>query len=229
MQANSKPIHSGQSGIHPDLPLVVHRHLQHPFRKPYLVYNQEALELALSQWAKFDASTPLVLDSGCGVGWSTIHLARQYPQHFVLGVDCSSDRLGREKWGAGEIPPNCAWVRADVVDFWRLLLAAGKHPEFHYVLYPNPWPKTTHLQRRWHGHPVFPSLLALGGYLECRSNWQIYIEELAAALALAGQGAVTCQPYSTTSPITPFEKKYQESGHALWRCQVQLKPKPVTA
>lgn len=36
-------------------------------------------------------------------------------------------------------------------------------------------PKIGHLSRRWHGHPVFPAMLELGGVLECRSNWKIYV------------------------------------------------------
>ena len=50
-------------------------------------------------------------------------------------------------------------------------------------LYPNPWPKKKHLGRRWHGAPVFPALVKLGGELEMRSNWQTYLDEFALALA----------------------------------------------
>lgn len=222
MQGNSPEIVSAQTAPHKDLAEVVQRHLDHPFRKPFVAYNLAALEEALKAWANWNPAAPLVLDSCCGVGWSTIHLARQHPDHFVLGVDCSEDRLSRQKREPGEIPDNCAWVRADLVDFWRLLLEAGLHPAYHYLFYPNPWPKIGHLQRRWHGHPVFPAMIALGGLLECRSNWRVYIEEMAQAIEIMGKGPVSCEPYVTDTPMTPFERKYLESGHSLWRLQVNL-------
>jgi tRNA G46 methylase TrmB len=126
-------------------------------------------------------------------------------------------------------------MRADLVDFWRLMLAAGIHPARHYMLYPNPWPKKQHLGRRWHGHPVFPTIVALGGHFECRSNWRIYIDECAAALTQLTGIAARTEPYldrtraatiACADPgatvITPFERKYLASGHALWRCRVHI-------
>ena len=113
-------------------------------------------------------------------------------------------------------------VRADLVDFWRLLAQYKIRLARHYNLYPNPWPKIGHLARRWQGHAVFPIWLTLGGQLECRSNWCIYIEEMAQALTLLTAQQVNCEPWHTINPMTPFEKKYQESGHELWRCRVSL-------
>jgi tRNA (guanine-N7-)-methyltransferase len=120
------------------------------------------------------------------------------------------------------MPANATLIRADLVDFWRLLAGNGIRLARHYNLYPNPWPKIGHLARRWQGHAVLPVWLALGGEVECRSNWQIYIEEMAFALSLLSGTQVACEPWQTDNPMTPFEKKYQESGHELWRCRVSL-------
>lgn len=216
---NSRTVFSGQTGPHRDLETLVCRHAGHRYLKPIADYNRTAFEQALAAW---DASAPLILDSGCGVGWSTVNLAREFPDHFVLGIDRSADRLGRGKHEVGELPANACLVRADLVDFWRLMADAGVRPARHYLLYPNPWPKIGHLARRWHGHPVFPTLLRLGGVLECRSNWRIYIEEMALALAMLGGPAAAVEAWQPAVPITPFERKYLASGHALWRCTVQL-------
>jgi tRNA (guanine-N7-)-methyltransferase len=164
----------------------------------------------------------LIMDAGCGVGLSTMHLASQFRDHFVIGVDQSLDRLARNTQWGGSVPTNCITVRANLVDYWRLMQASAIRPARHYLLYPNPWPKIGQLQRRWHGHAVFPTVVALGGYLECRSNWRIYIEECAAALTQLSGLAVPVQTYDGLAPITPFERKYRDSGHALWRCAVQL-------
>ncbi len=120
------------------------------------------------------------------------------------------------------MPANALLVRADLVDFWRLLAEHDIRLARHYNLYPNPWPKIGHLARRWHGHAVFPVWRELGGELECRSNWRIYIEEMAQALTLLSGRPVIAEPYATDDPMTPFEKKYLASGHQLWRCRVSL-------
>ena len=204
------------------------RHALSPFRKPVTTYTQAAFDHSIGIW-RSAGSPPRILDTGCGVGLSTLHLATQYPDHFVIGIDQSQDRLARntdrQSWNGPE-PENLCFVRADLVDYWRLLLAAGIYPARHYLLYPNPWPKIGHLARRWHGHAVFPTIVALGGVIECRSNWRIYVEEFAAALnqlcAPQHHALALCEAYLPDRPMTPFERKYLASGHQLWRCTAEL-------
>jgi tRNA G46 methylase TrmB len=121
-----------------------------------------------------------------------------------------------------QTPANLDLVRADLVDYWRLMREANIAVARHYLLYPNPWPKIGHLARRWHGHPVFPAMLELGGELECRSNWLIYMDEFCFAVSRLTQQHAVCQPYFPECAMTPFERKYLNSGHALYRTQVSL-------
>ncbi len=221
MRANSTPVSSSQVRVHDGLAALVAKHAATEFKKPLTAYNRAAFDTSIATW-QADGSKPLILDAGCGVGLSTLHLAAQFPDHYVIGVDQSADRLARNTQWQGVEPTNCTWVRADLIDYWRLMQMHAIRPARHYLLYPNPWPKIGQLQRRWHGHPVFPIVVALGGYLECRSNWQVYIEECAAALTQLSSKAVTPEPYHSPDAITPFEHKYQASGHALWRCTVNL-------
>ena len=90
---------------------------------------------------------------------------------------------------------NVKLVRADLVDFWTLVYRDATSWTIHsnYLLYPNPYPKSQHLKRRWHGHPVFPILLGLGGKLILRSNWNIYCEEFLDAVKTAA--------YNSQSPM----------------------------
>lgn len=218
--ANSRIPTSAQQTVHEALALKVRRHLEEPFRKPFAPYNIEAFERSLVGW---DRTSPLILDAGCGVGHSTIELARTHPDHWVIGVDQSEDRLNRRKpYPLALMPTNLVFVRADLVDYWRLLAQAQLKLARHYVLYPNPWPKIGHVGRRWHAHPVFPFMVQLGGVLECRTNWQVYADEFAAALGVVVGRRIVAEPYRAESPLTPFERKYRDSGQMLYRVALNL-------
>jgi tRNA (guanine-N7-)-methyltransferase len=223
MHANSRVPTSAQTGIHTHLATLLDRHLGAPFRKPYADYNRAAFTASLERRERVAPGAPLILDSCCGVGESSIALARAFPDHYVIGVDQSESRLIRGKPEGAGLPPNLDLVRADLVDYWRLLHDAGIRLDRHYLLYPNPWPKIGHLSRRWHGHPVFPVMLELGGVLECRSNWRIYVEEHCFAVQRITGLAVSCESYAPTEALTPFERKYLGSGHALFRSIVSPK------
>ncbi len=223
--ANSRVPTSAQTGIHEQLATLLDRHAAAPFRKPYADYNRAAFAASFERRDKIAPNAPLILDSCCGVGESSIALARAFPDHYVIGVDQSESRLSRKSAGkadSDELPPNLDLVRADLVDYWRLMLDARIRLARHYLLYPNPWPKIGHVSRRWHGHPVFPAMLELGGVLECRSNWQIYVHEFCFSVARLTGKDIVCEPYAPEIVLTPFERKYLNSGHALYRAQVLL-------
>lgn len=229
---NSRFVFSNQNGIHPNLEKVLKRHLEKPFQKKPLDFNRHAFDSALKAWKNFDENAPLILDSVCGTGESTVFWAKENPQCFVLGVEKSQNRLNRHNAFKENLPQNCAFVRADVVDFWRLLadFLGARHRRLHrhYLLYPNPYPKAQHLQRRFQGNAVFPFLMRLGGRFECRTNWQTYAIEMAFSLEFLmnaenlsdfenGKHKICAEPFTPESPISAFERKYLESGHTLWR------------
>jgi tRNA (guanine-N7-)-methyltransferase len=218
--ANSHIPASAQQGVHQHLAERVRTHLAHPFRQPIADVSRAARDHALAGW---DGRTPLILDAGCGVGHSTIELARAFPEHWVIGVDQSEDRLQRRKpYPEALWPTNMVFARANLVDFWRLLADDGVRLAQHYILYPNPWPKIGHLGRRWPAHPVFPFIPRLGGVLECRSNWPVYIAEFALALELALDRRVVWEAFEAARTLTPFERKYRDSGQSLYRLRVDL-------
>ncbi|NNK32911.1 MAG: SAM-dependent methyltransferase [Xanthomonadales bacterium] len=217
----SRPVHSSQRTAHPRLASTLERRGARAWRQPLHEPSVRAFE-ALAEGIDPDRDR-LVLDSGCGSGESTRAIARAYPECRVIGVDKSAARLSR--LGQGEFPRyagNAIWLRAELATFWRLALKAGWRLERHYLLYPNPWPKPGQVQRRWHAHPVFPDLLALGGRLELRCNWRIYAEEF--ALAVERLAGIDARLRDDTDPgiTTPFERKYRSSGHALYSVVASL-------
>ena len=215
MFGNSRAVTSNQEGVHPALAATGRLHLTHPWRAPVADHDRAAFARAVD-WVG-TADDRLILDSGCGTGRSSVALARTCPDALVLGLDQSQHRLQRAARRFDPLPDNLLLLQTDCTGFWRLAAQAGWRLWRHYLLYPNPWPKSAHLKRRWHGHPVFPALLDLGGTLEMRSNWPLYLEEARAALALGGLSAEITPLSHDNEALTDFEEKYAASGQRLWR------------
>ena len=211
---HSRKVRSSQAGIHPRLDDLLDRYRTAPWANPLHPPTVEAFNALVSVLGK--GHGPLILDSGCGTAESTQLLAEQYPDHVVIGVDKSTERLSRS--GEGRFPRvqgNAIWVRAELASFWRLALREGWRLDYHFLLYPNPWPKPGQLQRRWHAHPVFADMLRLGGRVELRTNWRIYAEEFAFAVNRVCGTDLAPGALPGAEPLTPFERKYRASGHEL--------------
>ncbi len=209
---HSRSVLSNQLGPHHNLLKIVSKHRDSVFAKPYAAHSQAAFRQA-HQWLQERGDRALIFDSCCGVGQSSRQLARAHPECSVIGVDKSEHRIQRE---VGEVPDNLLLLRADLNDFYRLAAEAQWRLHKHFILYPNPWPKSAHLGRRWHGAPVFPSMVDLGGVIELRTNWSLYAQEFKLALSCYNVDA-ELTPLTTEEPMTPFEAKYQRSGQSLWR------------
>lgn len=208
---------SAQQSVHARLQEVLDRHLRVPWRRPLAAHSLAAYA-RLREWLAREPGRPLWLDSGCGSGASSRALA-QAGDARVLGADQSCARLRRGGLGEGDLLDggSFALVRMPLEDLWRLLVADGVRPARHLLLYPNPWPKAAQLRLRWHAHPAFPALLALGGEIELRSNWEIYVREFAQALEYVGWRARIDELPTAAPATTPFERKYRDSGHRRWR------------
>jgi len=210
----------GQAGVHPRLDATVRKHLAAPWSQPLHRPSVDAWR-ELEERDVFSPGRPLILDSGCGTGESTRRLAGMYPDHLVVGVDRSQKRLGRGGATTDILQrENYILLRSELATFWRLLHRSGHSPERHFLFHPNPWPKSAHLMRRWHGHPVFPVLLALGGEIELRCNWEVYAREFARAAGLATGAIVAVSQVTPEMPVSPFERKYLERGQTLYAVRI---------
>ena len=216
----SSIVRSTQTGLHPRLAALVRKHMAAEWRQPLHAPTVNAFTALVA--AGVDPEKKIILDSGCGTGESTRQIARYHPDCLVIGVDKSKARLktlpGSHFSHNGILyrEGNTIWLRAELASFWRLALRAGWRLHRHYLLYPNPWPKPGQVLRRWHAHPVFPTLLQLGGRLELRCNWEIYAREFAAAVEMAGCRDVQLTEGVDSCITTPFESKYRNSGQTLY-------------
>lgn len=179
-------------------------------------------------------------NSGCGTGKSTVTLGQLYPDHTIVGVDRSLARLtkngiyrAQDDATIGDTCTNVVFVRADLVDFWRLWTQSSLLPKpvQHYLLYPNPYPKKRRFQNRWYAHPTLPLILRdLGSdKIVVRSNWKAYLEDFASATSIANQlqldkggssNIYACPPPVIMDPAQPafsnFEQKYFNCGEECY-------------
>jgi tRNA (guanine-N7-)-methyltransferase len=218
MRANSSPVESSQVGMHPALTETLLKRQRCADQTPIAEHSRVAFD-AVREW--FYAHPKRILDLGCGTAESSFAIASSNPDAIVLGVDRSEVRLLKHHGalnpvGADLTPTHLQIIRADQYDVLRMLAEDQSTVAKTYLLYPNPSPKPEHLLRRWHAHPAWPLLLKLSQQIEMRTNWQTYAEEFAFALRFFGRDADITQ-LESINPITAFERKYQQSGHSLWR------------
>lgn len=270
---NAREVLSNQDGPFKDLEKLVRRYAATEYKRPIADHTRNAFadaeQFIEDFYTKGHAQSegtsrlplPVILDSGCGTGESTQHLARRFPDYPVIGIDKSAlrlDKAGRafdtaQSRGteaqtniARQIAPkNIFYVRAELIDFWRLALDKVTSGQwvipYHALYYPNPWPKQSEAGRRFHLHPIFPTLLQLAQETELRTNWEIYAREFAQAAGVVkeipghtstslstGAGddnvvvkSVSCKAFSPKQPITAFERKYNNARQQLWRVLVR--------
>lgn len=243
-----RPVTSNQDDIYKDLETVVRKYATTDFLRPVADHTQKAFaetEFFIEEFYaihggknKAAKTQTVILDSGCGTGESTLHLARRFPQFPVIGIDKSALRLNRagkrQSSGQDEVPPNVFWVRAELLDFWKLALNMVKTGRwqipYHALFYPNPWPKQSEATRRFHLHPIFPTLMQLSTSIELRTNWEIYAREFAKASETLAKilpeafpfAQIKCSEFSPQEAQTAFERKYKEARQQLWRVLVNV-------
>lgn len=252
IHSHAKEVWSNQEGPFKDLEKLVRKYACTPYLRPIADHTRRAFADAEQFIADFyskhqyassqSAPLPVILDSGCGTGESTLHLAHQFPGYPIIGIDKSAVRLDKaaRAFDTGEshvadtlteapqqiTPKNIFYVRAELIDFWRLALNKVTSRQwvipYHSLYYPNPWPKQSEAGRRFHLHPIFPTLLQLAQETELRTNWEIYAQEFAqAARLLLPDANIATQQLPADNPITAFERKYKNAGQTLWRVTVK--------
>lgn len=210
---------TGQPHPRPDLVRKrLARHRRGHWRHPVAPDRAALIESLLSR----AEGRPILCDTGCGTGHSSVALARANPEAWVLGLDKSEHRLAKAR--LLDRPGNVAFARVELADFWAVASRLGQRFATTTMLYPNPWPKVGQLNRRLYGEPSFAPLVALSDALELRTNWEIFAVEFSEALhELTGEwGELSTLAVAPGHGLTAFERKYAASGHVLYRVRAVL-------
>lgn len=162
------------------------------------------------------------VEIGCGVGFHPIRYALENPDRQLIAFERTKEKyakfLGRL---AGHPPlPNLVPVHGDAVAW----IAHGLGPasvDRYFILYPNPYPKESQRNRRFHEMPFFSHLvktLKVKGSLTLSTNVPALAVEARERIT-QGWGLSleeeTVVP-ATERPRTHFEKKYLARGDTCW-------------
>lgn len=258
MQSGARSVTTNQDGLYKNLESIVRKYANTNYLRPIANHTQDAFNEAQVFIDKFYGSAGIsklpkavILDSGCGTGESTLHLAQKFKDIPVIGIDKSAmriDKANQESSPSMQISKpenirNAFWVRAELQDFWRLALEKVKSKDWtipqHTIYYPNPWPKQSEATRRFHLHPIFPTILALSHATELRTNWEIYAREFTESTRIAieelcekdnpfgefftdcSSASIDCEPFYPDKAETAFERKYKNARQQLWRVIVK--------
>eukprot|EP00934_Nitzschia_sp_Nitz4_P001000 Nitzschia sp. Nitz4//scaffold322_size40381//17216//18090//NITZ4_007561-RA/size40381-exonerate_est2genome-gene-0.58-mRNA-1//1//CDS//3329547830//1000//frame0 len=231
-----------EGGVDPDdLDRVVTKHCetlrQYLAEKPIAAHTRATFDSLYQTMTGLDR--PVILDSGCGTGRSSLFLGEKYPDHVVVGIDRSKVRLNKndvykqpiEGTNVG-MNNNVFLVRAELTDFWRLWMDSPLGTvDKHFLLYPNPYPKRKRWMNRWYGHASFPMLFEIGfNEMVLRANWQAYLEDFGQATKIYEKySSEDCQYRmsgiqqidASEEPWSNFEAKYHAVGEPVFELKIE--------
>ena len=172
---------------------------------------------------------PLDVEIGCGVGYHPVHYAKANPGRRLIAFERTTEKfekfLGRIR---GHAPlPNLTPVHGDAVA-WITHGFGPAQVDRYFLLYPNPYPKESQRNLRFHEMPFLAHLtrtLKPGGTFTVATNERFYLDDSRARMRevwgyeLVEERALP----SAEAPRTHFEKKYLGRGQPCWN-QVFRRP-----
>jgi len=185
----------------------------------------------------FGRDAPLHIDLGCGDGAFVFALAQRHPEKNFLGIERLSGRVEKASRKAG---PSRTGTK---IDNMRVLnvetsyavryLLPERSVETFYLLFPDPWPKRRHHQRRIVTPDFLNSIHAAleeNGVLRIATDQLDYFEQIT-CLARSQSGYAildaNASPARTDLPVTKFERRFQAQGAPIYRLALR-KVSPVT-
>jgi tRNA (guanine-N7-)-methyltransferase len=171
----------------------------------------------LAPGAPLSSEGPLVVDIGVGDGAATRAWAHQQPEAQVIAVELHRPGLAKLVAALDEAgPPNVRVVDGDAL---ALLAALGPGSvNAVRVLFPDPWPKRRHVQRRLVDR-AFAALVAEvlepGGTLEVATDWDDYAEHVRTMVAAEPRLAAAHRPHRPDRPVTAYERRGLAAGRQV--------------
>lgn len=175
----------------------------------------------------FGRDAPLQVDLGCGDGSFLCELAEQFPEKNFLGIERLTRRVEKVRRKAGRGIDNVRVLGTDTLFAVRYLLPTNSVEAF-YLLFPDPWPKRRHQQRRIFTGEFLDAIAAAleqSGVLRVATDQLDYFHQI--------QGLSRTHPEfevvdldGVVLPLTKFERKFREQHLPIYRLTLR-KTSPV--
>jgi tRNA (guanine-N7-)-methyltransferase len=165
-----------------------------------------------------------VLEIGAGVGWHAESFARAHPNRYLMAIEHSHERFAKlsRRLERAKLD-NIVAIQADAESF--VVHAVPRESlDRVLILYPNPYPKASQANKRWHRMPFMEALLGTlkpGGVLQMATNEDFYAAEFFEemqevwGLRLVSNERISRAADPHFAPRTHFEKKYFERDELL--------------
>jgi tRNA (guanine-N7-)-methyltransferase len=174
----------------------------------------------------FGRNVPLHVDLGCGDGSFLCALAQRMPAKNFLGIERLVGRVRTGACRAARIG-NVRLLRMEISYAVRYLLPPASVETF-YLLFPDPWPKRRHWQRRIANESFLRAIgqaLVSGGTLYIATDRVDYFEKIK-EIARANPDFATVDFTNIDLPHTKFERKFRAQDATIYRVELR-KVSPV--
>ena len=175
----------------------------------------------------FGRNAPLQVDLGCGDGSFLCQLAEQFPTKNFLGIERLTKRVEKIRRRAEKIG-NLRVLRTETLFAVRYLLPANSVEAF-YLLFPDPWPKRRHQQRRVFTGEFLNAIAAAleqSGILRVATDQLDYFHQINRVSRAHSQFELAGVEEAVL-PLTKFERKFREQELPIYRLTLR-KTSPVT-
>ena len=175
----------------------------------------------------FARPAPLEVDLGCGDGSFLASLAAMHSARNFLGIERLAGRVRSACYKTRSLP-NVRVLRIETAYAVRYLLPPNAVSVFHF-LFPDPWPKRRHHERRVFKAEFLDALITAltpGGFLHIATDQHDYFLEMADLVRARGELQIVSGQLGELPPTT-FEKRFRDSGQPIYRVELR-KTSPVT-
>lgn len=165
--------------------------------------------------AIFGRNVPLHVDLGCADGSFLCALAQRMPEKNFLGIERLAGRVRAAAQKAATIG-NARLLRMEISYAVGYLLPPASVETF-YLLFPDPWPKRRHWQRRIANESFLRAIsqaLVQDGILLIATDHLSYFEKIKEVVR-ANLGFAIVDPASVDLPPSRFARVFEQRGAAI--------------
>jgi tRNA (guanine-N7-)-methyltransferase len=182
-------------------------------------YGTDPKDSTIDFVALFGHTAPVILEIGFGNGDSLAAMAEQNPAYGFLGVEVHRPGVGHllQLIHARQLK-NVRLICWDAVEVLAENISDASLSGIN-LFFPDPWPKKRHHKRRI-VQPDFVELMARklnsGGLFHFATDWQDYMEHVAAVMADSKFFTKVDTAQALPRPATKFQQRGQKLGHGVW-------------